>query len=726
MSFNNLENLIHIQESLKEATEPLLDELGSGQILILKELAENCRQHLEEQIKEKLGQSLQDLTRKKAILCQVAIRFRRFFGAPNALLMTIPSKKISQPVVKLKDLSNDFLGKHGVYKKINKTLLVAFGKLNATRLDDEILLLDVSEDALQKKISDFGRAYEKNTGNTKFKILMSELNETEFIQNVDVLLYEVCKPREKIDDLRKRFFYDLYLRFPQKSTDSLEPQFSYFFQVMNQNFSKDATAFTFSYTQPLKGIELSLLRVAATYIANHLSLAIRNTISHRDEKEFEDIHGDYLIEKIKNIGSAEIISRAIHNELIDSFPYLRMATGDAQVSIEILNVVNNIAAQFGFPECKSLSENNYKPKNPLIKILYHAIDFEDKLKIVPGYRQHFIHSFNVFLLGYYLIHYKFNLLFGNYVHEDFKTYIVNKGDEGKKHLLLSWFITSIWHDVAYPLTNADKFTNALLRKMFVNPEETHKEDKKADKKIEFLPVNDIGKIMTIDKYAYASSQILYSQYHKINKDSGLDIQDDSSELDNTKWKMERTLNYLLLNREDHGIPSAIVTLNALLHIEKEAMFVMEKFNTAEHVAYKYAFDAIMWHDTLWYTVSDSYHCKKKINSLKRNPIANLLLICDMVQQWGRQSHDPIDFKFNVKLVTIRKPGADPDEDRDSIIIVLGYKYENDQRNEKKLLDLFTNYTTCLESNMNCSVRIVKLPTSDASGEPKKKITIVKF
>jgi hypothetical protein len=97
-------------------------------------------------------------------------------------------------------------------------------------------------------------------------------------------------------------------------------------------------------------------------------------------------------------------------------------------------------------------------KNP--SLFKDTKDFEPILrrKGMP-YRDHFIHSFNVFLLGYYII----NKL--NESHPD-RNYFGTREQDWN----LTWMLTSTFHDVAYPVQETESWLNDLFEKFLgVNP-----------------------------------------------------------------------------------------------------------------------------------------------------------------------------------------------------------------------------------------------------------------
>ena len=76
--------------------------------------------------------------------------------------------------------------------------------------------------------------------------------------------------------------------------------------------------------------------------------------------------------------------------------------------------------------------------------LFKGLSKEDQLFLIPQYREHFIHSFYVFVLGVVLMSYAPV----NVIPEGLG--INEEDDEDKvKERLKKWFLVSMWHDIAY-------------------------------------------------------------------------------------------------------------------------------------------------------------------------------------------------------------------------------------------------------------------------------------
>lgn len=695
---SNLTNLLKIYQYMRGVTHSLY--AGYTGHRTLQALHERCIKLLNNQINAGLGKHLQELTPTENVLCNVAIRFNRFFGAPKALLMTLPESG-DKPGVSSEDLEHDFLGLYGIKNKMNKTLLVTRGELDREIYDtSDMIILDLTEKNYINDFLEFAEVVEKEEEEASYRALIEKMADSSLLVSADNLLKRLCFKAEsvkltKLNELRKELFKVLSKRIPKKTkrNDEIENEeannarFEYFFQAINDDSQDDAVAFTFSYTQPLSQEELDLIRAASIFIADHLTLSVKGALYHRDEEDFQSIHGRILFNKIEKLKTEELISQEVNTTLLEAFPLLSVAIGDDVVSGQILLLVSKIASHLDIPGCAFDDKIKDAPEGPLIRILYYAIDFENKLKITPGYRQHFIHSFNVFLLGYYLLHIIYDKLFTE-IKNIPPELLQASTDTNKLAILRCWFLSAFWHDCAYPLTNADVFSNELLKRMFVLPSSTD------DSKVLFLSPADIAMLMTIDRHAIAASSILYQQYRTINNSAGIMMNKrcPNSGMFDGFWRdaaLEKQLNNLMYKENDHGIPGAIILLNALLNCVNDGNYDKVGLD----ICFKYALDAIMFHDKVW---SD---WQKFIVTIPphRNPIAFLLLICDLVQQWGRTPENKGKNKFNIKLEKITQTNNK---------YTIKLKYKNEDRNiqkitraeaKKEIKDYIKDYETFTDS-----------------------------
>lgn len=86
----------------------------------------------------------------------------------------------------------------------------------------------------------------------------------------------------------------------------------------------------------------------------------------------------------------------------------------------------------------------------LFRQLFRGLSKEDQLFLIPQYREHFIHSFYVFVLGVALMSYAPR----HVIPESLQLKHLN-GKNNVKKLLKKWFLVAMWHDIAYMIEKGD-------------------------------------------------------------------------------------------------------------------------------------------------------------------------------------------------------------------------------------------------------------------------------
>ncbi|MGD2086399.1 MAG: hypothetical protein PVH61_09480 [Candidatus Aminicenantes bacterium] len=107
---------------------------------------------------------------------------------------------------------------------------------------------------------------------------------------------------------------------------------------------------------------------------------------------------------------------------------------------------------------KNETKGDEKEFTPLGHLLWNALDFEDTLNMDSGYREHFIHSFHVFLLG---IHLMKKL-------PSFKHLFECKNDEKVREIYLKWFLAAMYHDIGYPIEKIENISQSYIKKLLQN------------------------------------------------------------------------------------------------------------------------------------------------------------------------------------------------------------------------------------------------------------------
>jgi len=235
-------------------------------------------------------------------------------------------------------------------------------------------------------------------------------------------------------------------------------------------------------------------------------------------------------------------------------------------------------------------------KNP--SIFKTSRDFEPILKRIPYYRDHFIHSFNVFTLGYYIIN-RTKAVLPSF---DFKSNAFN----------LTWMLASTFHDVAYPMQKMENWLNELFDKFLgVNPRFHY----------------DITQVIPM---IYTDFLKMISRWHKQPLQGPLGTQ-DLLDLDWTFY--DETCAKLV--EKDHGVLGGLM----LAHL----LAVKEGF------AGERTWDFLFNHLPACHSI-----CVHNLSSLcigfRKHPLAFLLILCDEMQEWGRPSK--LENMDNIRLLDV--------------------------------------------------------------------------
>lgn len=214
-----------------------------------------------------------------------------------------------------------------------------------------------------------------------------------------------------------------------------------------------------------------------------------------------------------------------------------------------------------------------------------AKDFEPILRKIPGYRDHFIHSFNVFLLGYYIINRLKELLPSFHWSNDHN---------------LTWMLTATFHDVAYSIQEMESWLNSLFEKFLGVKPDFH---------------YNITQVMPI---TYLDFMRLISRWHK----SSYRFQqiDDVGEID---WTFYNEIGSRLVEK-DHSILGSLM----LAHL----LAVKEGFATERK------WDFLYNHLPACHAIS-LHHLPSVSVEFRKHPFAFLLVLCDELQDEGRPSNE---------------------------------------------------------------------------------------
>jgi hypothetical protein len=82
----------------------------------------------------------------------------------------------------------------------------------------------------------------------------------------------------------------------------------------------------------------------------------------------------------------------------------------------------------------------------VLDVLFRALDFEDQLKLVPSYREHFIHCFHAWCLGFWLLCLRHG---GQFVLFD------RVSERERIPAIRAWFVAALFHDIGYPVSKME-------------------------------------------------------------------------------------------------------------------------------------------------------------------------------------------------------------------------------------------------------------------------------
>ncbi|UCH89564.1 MAG: GAF domain-containing protein [Thermoplasmata archaeon] len=225
---------------------------------------------------------------------------------------------------------------------------------------------------------------------------------------------------------------------------------------------------------------------------------------------------------------------------------------------------------------------------------------EQILAELPGYRDHFIHQYQVFLLGYYILRRlnQYNLPFQDSYCDSLK--LSPKNNLEKQNIAdIAWMITSTFHDIAYPLEKTETWLPKML------------EDFLDEEAKDIVPKIPIEQIFFNENQKYNSFiNELSKLFKKINISNEINADDFRIWL-----QSEVALN------KDHGILGALILLKP--HFLRNREIILPSAL------------AIAMHKRLGLKIKDNGGkiCYDKF------PLLYLLIYCDIVQEWNRDPED---------------------------------------------------------------------------------------
>jgi len=240
-------------------------------------------------------------------------------------------------------------------------------------------------------------------------------------------------------------------------------------------------------------------------------------------------------------------------------------------------------------------------KKELIEYCMPLDDYQAVLFQIPGYREHFVHQFNVFLIGY--------LILNKLTDQQFEIFIdaLNKDAPDKrdaKAVFQLWFLASMFHDTGYPLGKSNRWAGELLARMF--------DLERADELIR-ADVPNIAETLAVGLMKHGADEWLRILSGALQKRLGLEGEDAG--------KLDRNLLNQFFNLQSEDLIASLLVIAAGL-----------KTNSSEWL-FEEAAAAIALHECeLWKGFG-------KVVTFRGNPFAFLLQYCDAGQEYGRPKSD---------------------------------------------------------------------------------------
>ena len=230
------------------------------------------------------------------------------------------------------------------------------------------------------------------------------------------------------------------------------------------------------------------------------------------------------------------------------------------------------------------------------------------------YRDHYLHQFQVFLLGLYIM----DKLYSNFANK-------------YKNPEINWLIISSFHDMAYPIQLYDDWSGEFFREIFAVPKDIAHIDLKS-KFVEqsFMNCTNclitrlccvFGKEELKDNWLADKNNLVQFFYKKITEGKNHCILSSMS---------------LLKMIEDSKYTSKITIDGMSTEDVLKDIFIPSALAIALH-------DENVWKDL---RIME----KVPLNTLKfeDDPLSFLLIFCDNIQEWGRPSQSKIDDKEEIK------------------------------------------------------------------------------
>lgn len=358
-------------------------------------------------------------------------------------------------------------------------------------------------------------------------------------------------------------------------------------------------------------LPLSVFSLSAKDYYNHIFVSLEKSVSKKDVQKVID----HIIESstsfyalgVKIMEEAlpsdrKIVSDVLLKELkeMPTFLYsdeIKFFIDKLKSKEELINIT--------MQTLKKLWEKH--KKGEVYRICKNFKEFEPILFKDVSYRDHFIHQFQVFLLGCPIINHHIDA-----IKESLEARIDGKYNDDS--IYFTWLIASSLHDIGYPIERFPKWLDTFFKEYL---------------QVEDLPLSvDFGHMLTKRNFMEYIDK-LSSLLHHLSKDSG------------GKWTYNNALEIdkdvrkffidQLIRQRNHGVISAL----CLMDVIENGEYARSHPNYKRDIFSPYvcpAALATLLHDS-------EIFCNDIIKKIEfsKNPLSFLLIYCDTVQEWGRPS-----------------------------------------------------------------------------------------
>jgi hypothetical protein len=215
---------------------------------------------------------------------------------------------------------------------------------------------------------------------------------------------------------------------------------------------------------------------------------------------------------------------------------------------------------------------------------------EGALQSIAGYREHFVHPFHVFVLGFVIL---------AHLRDANAPFPTLAGRSGGKEELKAWFATAMYHDIGYPVEKVERLIAGFLDTSF-----DHDIPCQFDSNALLLAGDNIWHIDALSA--------LFGKKATTGK--------VASERKRASRLFERWFHEKLLVNHDHGVLGALILLDNALKDENRPW--------VRHAALAIALHTWQGPDPL------CIDCGRLRTD--QFPLAFLLAFCDAAQEWGRK------------------------------------------------------------------------------------------